>query len=205
MDQKTLNILADAISDVGSWQWWHMEDDMVQLEFRDIMLYDASKETHTMDVIAVRFRGNVFAVFLDDLTEDTEQPWYELLYEDKIPAFECNGYELKFDSPEYAEKVYDGYRNRTPVTPFEGMDTFRSAKHLIAAKCSEAGIVAGGDRIEVVTQNGILPEEEIGPLAAKWWEYWKTYWRLRGTRGALPKDWACEVTIPVDPGRLQAD
>ena len=41
-------------------------------------------------------------------------------------------------------------------------------------------------------------EEEIEPLSRKWWEYWKYYWRVRGTRDALPKDYACEVTIPVD-------
>lgn len=43
MNQNALNILADAISDVGSWQWWHMENDMLQLEFRDVLLYDESK------------------------------------------------------------------------------------------------------------------------------------------------------------------
>ena len=41
-------------------------------------------------------------------------------------------------------------------------------------------------------------EEEIEPLSRKWWEYWKDYWCLRGTRDASPKDFACEVTIPVN-------
>ena len=43
MEKKTLDILADAISDVGSLQWWHANDNMVQVEFRDIQLYDESK------------------------------------------------------------------------------------------------------------------------------------------------------------------
>ena len=25
-------------------------------------------------------------------------------------------------------------------------------------------------------------------LSRKWWDYWKDYWRLRGTRDTLPKD-----------------
>ena len=33
MNETALNILADAISDAGAWQWWHMEKDMLQLEF----------------------------------------------------------------------------------------------------------------------------------------------------------------------------
>ena len=47
-------------------------------------------------------------------------------------------------------------------------------------------------------KKGKYTEEEIELLSRKWWEYWKNYWRLRGTRDALPKDFACEVTIPVD-------
>ena len=49
MNINTLNILADAISDVGSWHWWLTRDDMVQVQFCDIMLYDentSEKEPH---------------------------------------------------------------------------------------------------------------------------------------------------------------
>lgn len=200
MNKKSLDILADAISDAGAWQWWHMENDMLQLEFRDVQLYDASKpesDTHTMDVIAIRFYGNVFAVFLDSLDEDDEN-WNERFYDDEITAFECDGYGLEFDNPEYAQKLYDEYRNRTPITPFDGRDTLAGTKHLIAAKCGDTGVIAGGDRISVASKNASIPEEEIEPLSRKWWEYWKKYWRLRGTPGALAKDRACEVTIPVD-------
>ena len=45
---------------------------MLQLEFCDVQLYDetkAEKETHTTDVLAVRFYGHVFAVFLSDLND----------------------------------------------------------------------------------------------------------------------------------------
>ena len=34
--RETLNRLADAISDVGSWWCWHVGDDMLQLEFCDV-------------------------------------------------------------------------------------------------------------------------------------------------------------------------
>lgn len=201
MNKRALDILADAISDAGAWQWWHVENDMLQLEFCDVQLYDeskAQKDTHTMDVIAIRFFGNAFAVFLDDLDEDAVRPWYERFYDDEIPAYECDTYELEFDNPKYAQEVYDGYRNRTPITPFDGTDTLTGAKHLIAAKCGDTGVVAGGDRIEVVSKNASISEEEIELLSKKWWEYWKKYWRLRGTRDALRKDQACEVTIPVN-------
>ena len=78
------------------------------------------------------------------------------------------------------------------------MNTLTGAKHLIAAKCGDVGVVAGGERIKIVSKNASISEEEVEPLSRKWWEYWKKYWRLRGTRDALAKDRACEVTIPVD-------
>ena len=72
-----------------------------------------------------------------------------------------------------------------------------AAKHMLCARCGEVGFIAGGDRIEIAGKKGKYTEEEIEPLSRKWWEYWKNYWRLRGTRDALPEDYACEVTIPV--------
>lgn len=201
MNKKALDILADAISEVGVWQWWHMENDMLQLEFCDVLLYDeskAEKDAHTMDAIAIRFFGNVFAVFLDNLDEDSVRPWYERFYDDEIPAYECDTYELEFDNTKYAQEVYTGYRHQTPITPFDGMDTLRGAHHLIAAKCGDTGIIAGGDQIKVVSRNASISEEEIEPLSKMWWEYWKNYWCLRGTRDAMTRDEACEVTIPVD-------
>ncbi|MBR0385265.1 MAG: hypothetical protein IJI05_01795 [Erysipelotrichaceae bacterium] len=201
MNKRALDILADAISDAGAWQWWHLENDMLQLEFCDVQLYDgykAENDIHTMDVMAVRFSGNVFAVFLDDLDEDEEKPWYERFYDDEIIAFDCDAYELEFDNPEYAQKVHDGYRNKAPMTPFDGMNTLNKASHLIAVKCGDVGIVAGGDQIRILSKNAVISEEEIEPMSRKWWEYWKRYWKLRGTKEALPKDRTCEVTIPVN-------
>jgi len=43
MNKDTLDILTDAISDVGSWRWWLIKDDMSMLKFRDVQLYDGSK------------------------------------------------------------------------------------------------------------------------------------------------------------------
>lgn len=77
MNKRALGILADSISDAGAWQWWYLENDMLQLEFCDVQLYDESKpenDTRTMDVIAIRFFGKVFAVFLDNLKEDGAKP-----------------------------------------------------------------------------------------------------------------------------------
>ena len=197
MDRKTLNILADAISDVGSWWCWYVNDDAVQLEFLDVQLYDeskAEKEAHTTDVFAVRFLGNVFAVFLDDLDDEG---WHLRLRDDDSISCPVDTYDLAFDDPEAAESLLNDFRNAVPVAGYTGPETISIAKHLICARCEDVGFIVGGDELEIVGKNGKYTEELIETAAAKWWEYWKEYWKLRKTKDAYPKDYACEVTIPV--------
>jgi hypothetical protein len=196
--RDALNILADAISDVGSWWCWHVGDDMLQLEFCDVQLYDETKakeETHTTDVLAVRFYGHVFAVFLDDLNDDN---WHEHFRDDDSILYQVDTYDMVFDDKTAAESLLNDYRNHVPVKDFKGAEKLVSAKHILCARCGEVGFIVGGDEIEIAGKTGKYTEEEIEPLSRKWWEYWKDYWRLRGTRDALTKDYACEVTIPVD-------
>jgi hypothetical protein len=196
--RDALNILADAISDVGSWWCWHVGDDMLQLEFCDVQLYDetkAEKETHTTDVLAVRFYGHVFAVFLDDLNDET---WHERFRDDDSILYPVDTYDMAFDDHKIAESLLNNYRNRIPVKDFKGAETLAASKHILCARCGEVSFIVGGDEIEIAGKKGKYTEEEIEPLSRKWWEYWKDYWRLRGTRDALLKDYACEVTIPVD-------
>ena len=203
--RDTLNILADAISDVGSWWCWHVGDDMLQLEFCDVQLYDetkAEKETHTTDVLAVRFYGHVFAVFLDDLSDKN---WHERFRDDDSVLYPVDTYDMAFDDNKEAESLLNDYRNRVPIKDFKGAETLVSAKHILCARCDEVGFIVGGDEIEIAGKKGKYKEEEIEPLSRKWWEYWKDYWRLRGTRDALPKDYACEVTIPVDKENPQGN
>lgn len=203
MNTNALNILADAISDIGSWWWWDVEGDIVQVEFRDVLFYDESKpeqETHTTDVLAVRFRGHAFAVFLDNLDEDG---WHERFRDDDSILYDIDAYDLAFDDIEGAESLLGDYKNRVPIKDFDGPQTFSTARHLICARCDEVGFVVGGDELEVIGQKGKYTAEEIEAAAEKWWAYWRDYWRLRKTKDAYKKDWACEVTIPVDTSNPQ--
>jgi len=112
MNKEVLNILADAISDVGSWQWWYIEDDMIQLKFCDVQLYDESKsekETHTTDVLAVRFYGHTFALFLDALDDDA---WFIRFQDDDSIIYPVDTYDLIFDDIKKAERLMDDYRHK---------------------------------------------------------------------------------------------
>jgi len=197
VNAHTLNVLADAISEIGSWWCWDIEDDIVQVEFRDVLLYDESKpeqETHTTDVLAVRFRGHAFAVFLDNLDEEG---WHERFRDDDSILYDIDAYDLAFDDREGAGSLLGDYKNRVSVKSFDGPQTLAAAKHLVCARCDEVGFIVGGDELEIVGQKGKYTGEEIEAAAEKWWAYWRDYWRRRKTKDAFKKDWACEVTIPV--------
>ena len=196
MNIDTLNILADAISDVGAWNWWYIDDKLVQMEFRDIMLYDESKSCST-DVLAVRFKSHPFAAFLDNLHDDT---WYERFRDNDSIIYPFDTYYLAFDDVNEAKKVMTDYRNIRPTKDFEGPETLSCAKHLVSAGCGEVGFIAGGDEIEIVGEKGKYTEKEIEAACGKWWEYWRDYWRKRGTKAAYPKDYVCEASIPVSEG-----
>ena len=197
MNKKTLNILADAISEVGSWHWWNSKDDMVQVQFCDVMLFDESrpeKETHTTDVLAVRFYGHAFAVFLDNTDE---KDWHERFRDDDSIIYPVDTYDLAFDEVKEADLLLYDFKNRIPVKDFSGPETLSGARHLLCARCNEVGFIVGGNEIRIVGEKGEYTEEEIETAASKWWSYWKDYWKLRGTKNAYPKDYACEITIPV--------
>lgn len=197
MNIDTLNILADAISDVGSWHRWLIRNDMVQVQFCDIMLYDentSENEPHSTDILAVRFHGNAFAVFLDNLNEEN---WYERFREDDSVIYPIDAYNMAFDDTKEAERLLKEYKHKTVIKDFAGLETLLTAKHLLYAGCDDVGFIVGGDEIEVVGRKGKYTEEEIDTAYGKWCDYWRTYWKLRGTKDAYSKDYVCEVSIPV--------
>ena len=197
MNRNTLDLLSDAISEVGSWHRWLIKDDTVQVQFCDVLLYDettSEKGAHTTDVLAVRFIGHSFAVFLDDLNEDD---WYRQLRDEESVIYPVDTYELAFDDIKTAESVWNAYTHQRMIKDLSDLGSLSNAKHFLSARCGDVGFIVGGDEIEVVGRKGKYTEEEIETASGKWWDYWKAYWRLRGTKDAYLKDYACEITIPV--------
>ena len=137
METKTLEILSKAISEIGSWQWWDSTKDLFQLEFCDVLLYDetkAEKDSHT-STIALRFYGNPFAVFLDNLENDSEKKWYDRFYDDEIDIFPLSYNEFSFDNVDYAKSLLHNFKNCTSLKQFNGENTFVSTKHIRKGTC----------------------------------------------------------------------
>ena len=102
-----------------------------------------------------------------------------------------------FDNIKEAELLLNDYKNIIPIKDYDGLQKLSDAKHLLYGRCGDVGFVVGGDEIKKKKKKGQYTEEEIETASRKWWNYWKDYWKARGTKGAYPKDYACEITIPV--------
>ena len=204
MNTDTLNILTEALES-ASWQWWEAADEIFQVEFWGALLYDetrAEKDSHT-STIALRFQGNLFAVFFDNFGDEQGKKWYERFHDDEIEMMPVEMDQIRFDDPAFAMDLFGAYANVTPMQNYSDAHVFSSAKHILAVKCPEAGFVVGGDAIQVIGSRGRYSEADILAAAERWWAYWRDYWRLRGTPDAYKKDWGCEITIPFDPEEPQ--
>ncbi|MBR4445447.1 MAG: hypothetical protein IKS37_06110 [Solobacterium sp.] len=196
MNRETLQLLAETIFDTGYWYCWNIQDDIIQLEFCNVQLYDesrAEKDIHTTDVLAVRFSGHTFAVFADRRQEDG---WHTHFQEDDSILYPVDEFYMGFDDMEKAQFILNWYEQKTSIKDYNGLETLASAKHFMYASCGDVCFIVGGDEISVIGRNGAYSEEDIQKASDKWMEYWRTYWKLKGTADAYPRDFACEVNIP---------
>lgn len=49
----------------------------------------------------------------------------------------------------------------------------------------------------VFNYQGELDEQAVLASSREWWAYWREYWRRKDTPDPMPRDYACEITIPA--------
>jgi hypothetical protein len=70
--------------------------------------------------LAVRFYGNAFAVFLDNLNEEN---WYERFRDNDSVIYPIDTYDMAFDDIKEAERLLDDYKYKSVIKDFEGSET----------------------------------------------------------------------------------
>lgn len=84
-----LELLADAISDVGYWRWWVADlPEVFQIEFGGVQLWSppTAADEPPCGIIALRFTDPVNVVFLT-LSEGLSDDWIQQLHDDKLDPF----------------------------------------------------------------------------------------------------------------------
>jgi hypothetical protein len=195
-----LPLLEEAISDVGYWRWWtEALPDLFQVEFGGVQLHfaPASPEVAPNSVVALRFRQPTLVAFLTSKEpESVKLDWRLELHEDRIEPFGVSHELFTLTSEEVLQSVVAGCN----IEYLVGTDLAQSARTspvLLAFRAGEVGLVVRAASFSVIAVPGELTPEQIAKAAGDWWEYWREYWRRKDSATPMPKDYACEVTIPI--------
>jgi hypothetical protein len=195
-----LSVLEKAISDVGYWRWWaEALPNVFQVEFGGVLLYfpARSPEVPPDNVIALSFRDPSLVAFLTAADATLVEPdWRIALHEDQHEPFTVDHELFTLTSETVLEAVAAGcaaeYVVGTDLNPKIG-----ASGPLLAFRAQGVGLIVRASEMAVVTAAGELSPEQIKAAAGDWWKYWREYWDRRDSTSPMPKDYACEATIPL--------
>jgi hypothetical protein len=192
MKRETLNIIANAISDVGYWRWWITKNDTCQIEFGGVRLLnnDTINRESKSAVIALQYSKNSFLIFFDKF-EEIE--WHKKLQNDEIEPFTVDDDSFIFNDYNSINEIEKEYQKKIIIKA----DKMGHIKNSLLFKAGNVAVAIGGDDFKMVDGNGIITEEKIIERNKLWWLFWKDYWKKRETKKAYSKDYVCEVTIPI--------
>ena len=198
--ESPLTVLETAVADVGYWRWWTSNlPDAIQLEFGGTQLCfpPASPDQVTSGLLAVRLRKPLVSLFLKRKTSDLPEDWPEAMARDEYDPFALEHDRLTFTSHDGAAKYLADAASVKPLVGTESDLPAHREKPLVAFWAGPVGFVGVGEQIALFNMQGEVDLASIPDWHGKWWGYWKEYWARKDTRNPMPKDYACEVTIPA--------
>lgn len=210
-DADQLALLADAISDVGYWTWWAQKlPDTFQVEFAAAQLYfapPASPDQPPPSLVALQFQQPTCVCFLYRGQEETDFTWVEQLQQDELPSPICSHDEFGFgDDTLLRDLLAQATQKHIVHGSAPTDDTFLRESYRLVGWCGDYGMALAAPAMRVMTHEGELSLEQVVEASQQWWgTYWRMYWAKRSTDEALPHDYACEATIPLEDFSFASD
>ena len=203
MEIDPIDALADAVSDVGYWNWWDSAlPDAFQVNFGGIQLWipaieeGEAPESH----IAIRIMNPRSVAFLS--SEDAPMPtdeWAQLMYEEELDPLFLDYEAFTFSDADLVEEILEDVAEINLVHgESPSADLFRGCPAGVAFWAGPCGFFACGDAIEIYSNHGEVQLADIPRMNEEWWGYWQGYWAAKETADPYPEDYACEVTVPAD-------
>lgn len=202
-ENNLLDILSNAISDVGYWSWWTTNlPSLIQIEFDGTQLYFSQKDDTKppSSQIAIQFINPKSISFLSRQRGKSENKdnWFELLHDDKIKPPRCSSEYFTFTDNNLMKEIIEEAKKITTIFGYSPKDNlYRTEKYKLAFWAGDLGFAVSSDELNVITKDGKVELHQIPKINSLWWEYWKKYWESKNTKNPLPQDYACEVTIPI--------
>ena len=198
-----LSALESAISDIGRWTWWTANlPAAFQVEFGGTQLWNPppGEGQPPSSRIALRFRKPRLVCFLT-LVDDASADWPDRLQRDELEPPSVDHEAFTLTSAELCgQLIRKAVAVRSLVGELGVTPLPAAGEALLGFEAGPFGLVVAAESLGVFNHHGELDAGAVLASNRKWWEYWREYWRRRGTADPLPRDFACEVTIPLASG-----
>ena len=197
-----LPALESAISDVGYWTWWTANlPAAFQVEFGGVQLWNPpnGEGQPPSSRVALRFRKPRLVYFLT-LVESVSVDWPEQLQRDELDPPSINHEAFTLTAADLCRKLVGKAIGVRALIGEAGVTPLPTAEEaFIGFLAGPFGLVVAAESLAVFNHHGELDAPAVLAGIGKWWEYWREYWRCKDTPEPLPRDYACEVTIPTAP------
>jgi len=197
-----LAILQAAIADVGYWRWWTFDNSRFQVEFGGVQLYIEPTEEGAAPsgIIALRFENLESAAFLlrESCGDRLPSDWFSLLAEDRVepPSLSREEFWLT-DAAMVSRAVADASSIKPVHSSVNPRLSAIDGRSFLAFWAGNAGLYVVAERLSVLSHEGVIPPAVVQEKSDAWWAYWREYWRRKDAQDPMPRDYACEVTIPA--------
>lgn len=186
---------------MGYWQWWDMSvPDSVYLEFGGVQLYQKNEEMTKppYSTIGLQFIGLHSVCFLTKDSTKTDEKWCKQLHQDQLEFPNCDHEHFSFtDEIQMKGTISCADRIEVVVGDNPNEKSFWQGNYRLVFWANNYGCAISADTLKLHSHGGEMRLEEVPLLYKEWWEYWRLYHDKRDTKNPMPKDYACEVTIPI--------
>lgn len=200
--------LESAISDVGYWTWWAGNLPAVfQVEFGGVQLWNPpnGEGQPPGSRIALRFRNPRLVYFLT-LSDGVPADWPDQLQRDELEPPSVDHELFTLTATDLCEQLVGRAIAIRPLVGEPGVTPLpMCGEAFLAFEAGPFGLVVAAESMGVFNHHGELDAPAVVAGVRKWWEYWREYWQRKDSPDPLPRDYACEVTIPLAPDLKPSD
>lgn len=197
-----LPALESAISDVGYWTWWTGNlPATFQVEFGGTQLWNppSGEGQPPSSRIALRFRNPRLVYFLT-LVDGVPADWPDQLQRDALEPPSIDHEAFTLSEADLCGHLVDKAVSVRALVGEPGVSPLPAAgEALLGFEAGPFGLVVAAESLGVFNHQGEVDEQSVLASNRMWWEYWREYWRRKDTPDPLPRDYACEATIPLAP------
>jgi hypothetical protein len=197
-----LPTLESAISDVGHWTWWtEILPETFQVEFNGTQLWNPplGEGKPPSGQIALLFRKPRLVYFLT-LSNSVPEDWPDRLQRDEMGSFGVDHEAFTLASVLMCRQLVAKAATVRALVGESGSTPLPEPEEaFLGFQAGPVGLVVAAKSMNVLNHLGELDQKAVLESNRRWWAYWREYWQRIDTADPLPRDYACEVTIPAAP------